>query len=123
MLFSKPDKKLYLIRSGVTIGECPVKASLFSKHVKGTSAFLFSGWKVDAKHKTTTSAWTQVSGQKAHHTETLDEWFALDPRFQYLLQGILTPGTNLVVTSDPVKKRTSKNFPLFQGQAEEKESK
>lgn len=123
MIFSKPDKKLYLIRSGITIGECPVKTSLFSKHVRGSSAFVFSGWKVDAKDKTTTSSWTQVSGKKAHHTDTLDEWFTLDQRFQYLLQGIITPGTNLVVTNDPVKKRTSKSFPLFQGQIEETESK
>ena len=123
MIFSKPDKKLYLLRNGITIGECPVKTSLFSKHVRGTSAFVFSGWKIDAKEKVSNSSWTQVSGQSAHHTETLDEWFRLDPRFQYLLQGIITPGTNLVVTSDPVKKRTANDFPLLQGKLEEAESK
>lgn len=119
MIYSKADKKLYLIRNGITIGESKTKASLFSKHVKGTSAFVFSGWQVNAKKHTNTSAWTQVSGNKSHHTETLDEWFSLDPRFQHLLEGVIVPGTNLVVTSDSVKKRTAKGFPLLQGTKEE----
>ncbi|MFC4993318.1 L,D-transpeptidase family protein [Rubritalea tangerina] len=123
LLYSKADKKLYLIRNGITIGECPVSTKLFGNHVKGTTAFIFSGWKVDAKNNQTTSAWTQVSGHKAHHTETLDEWFKIDPRFQHLLQGMLTPGTNLVVTNDSIKKSTGKGFPILQGHKEEQQRK
>jgi hypothetical protein len=123
MIFSRKDKKLYLIRDGVTIGECPVKTSLFGNHTKGTAAFVFSGWKVNGKDGSRTSAWTQVSGHSAHHTETLDEWMKLDPNFQHILQGTLTPGTNLVVTSESVRKPTGKGFPLLQGHREEVEAK
>ncbi|MFD2277369.1 L,D-transpeptidase family protein [Rubritalea spongiae] len=122
MIFSRKDKTLYLIRDGVTIGECPVKTSLFSKHAQGTAAFLFSGWKINTKDGTRSSTWTQVSGHSDHHTETLDEWMKLDPNFQHILQGLLTPGTNLVVTSESVNKPTGKGFPLLQGRKEEAEA-
>ncbi|WP_018970542.1 L,D-transpeptidase family protein [Rubritalea marina] len=122
LIFSRKDKKLYLVRNGVTIGECKVKTSLFGKHTKGTAAFIFSGWSADhdgGRH----SMWTQVSGSREQHTEALDEWFKLDPNFQHILQGALTPGTNLVVTEGSVKKPTGKGFPLLQGAKEEAEAK
>lgn len=123
MIFSKKDKKLFLIRDGITIGECPVRTSLFSKHVSGTSAFVFSGWKIDSQEGTRSSAWTQVSGHADHHTETLDEWLKLDPNFQHILQGTLTPGTNLIITNESVKKPLGKGFPLLQGHKEEAQQK
>lgn len=121
LLFSKAGQKLYIIRNGVVIGECPAKTNLFSKRVKGTSAFVFSGWKVDGKNGGAQSSWTQVSGHKSHHEDTLNEWFELDERFQHLLQGLIIPGTNLVVTGDSVttKTRSAMGFSLLQGQKEE----
>ena len=40
--------------------------------------------------------------------------------FQPFLQGIITPETNLIVTSDPFQKRTEKNSSLLQEQLEKK---
>ncbi|NWK55555.1 L,D-transpeptidase family protein [Verrucomicrobiaceae bacterium N1E253] len=122
LLFSKKAQKLYVIRNGVVIGECVAKTNLFSKRVKGTSAFVFAGWKVDGKKGEARSSWIQVSGNKGHHSDTLDEWFEVDTRFQHLLQGMITPGTNLVVTSEPVtdRSRSEMGFSLLQGQKEEK---
>jgi len=118
LVFSKKDKKLYILRSGIVIGETSVKTSLFSKHVSGTAAFIFSGWKI--KKGEAQSTWTQVSGVKAHHSDKMNEWFKLDPRFQHALQGLVVPGTNLVVTSDSVSARTrsGRGFGLLEGRKE-----
>ena len=118
LVFSKKNKRLYILRGGIVIGETEVKTSMFSKHVSGTSAFLFSGWAVkDGKAQST---WHQVSGNKSHHTDKLNEWFKLDPRFQHALQGLLVKGTNLVVTSDSVgaKTRSGRGFSLLEGRKE-----
>ena len=121
LLFSAPDKRLFVLRNGITIAECPVETSFFSKHPKGTSAFLFTGWKVKGRDKSAESQWVQVGGPKAAHAEPLREWFKLDPRFQHLLQGLLVPGTNLVVTSESATKQTRSDpgFRVLQGRKEE----
>ncbi len=118
LIFSKKDKKLYILRGGIVIGETGVKTSMFSKHVSGTAAFVFAGW--DIQKSEAHSTWTQVSGNKSHHTDQLDEWFKLDPRFQHALQGLLVPGANLVVTSDSVSSRTrsGRGFGLLEGRKE-----
>ena len=118
LVFSKKDAKLYILRSGILIGETSVKTSLFSKHVSGTSAFVFTGWNVQKGEAH--SNWAQVSGVKSHHTDQLSEWFKLDPRFQHALQGLLVPGTNLVVTNDSVSKgtRSGRGFGLLEGRKE-----
>ncbi|BDS08745.1 hypothetical protein NT6N_37850 [Oceaniferula spumae] len=122
LLFSRADGKIYVLRNGVVIGECVVKTSLFSKRVDGTAAFVFSGWIVDANKQSARSSWIQISDSKEHHTDTLDEWFSLDPRFQHLLQAVIIPGTNLVVTNEAVTSvsRSSRGFNLLQGLKEEK---
>lgn len=121
LLFSKADQRLFVVRNGITIGECPVKTSFFSKKPKGTSAFIFSGWKVDGRNQTAESHWHQVGGAKSNHDTTLDEWFKLDPRFQHILQALLVPGTNLVVTSESVthETRSAPGFTVLQGRREE----
>jgi hypothetical protein len=118
MIFSKKDKKIYIIRGGIVIGEAPVKTSMFSKHVSGTAAFVFAGW--DVKNGKATSSWIQVSGNKSHHTDELSEWFKLDPRVQHVLQGLLVRGTNLIVTADSVSDRTysGRGFSLLEGRKE-----
>lgn len=115
LLFSKADKKLFVIRDGVTIGECPVKTGFFSKKPKGTSAFVFTGWKGDK------GSWHYVGGDKANHSTQLSEWFKLDERFQHILHGVVVPGTNLVVTSESVSKKTRSEpgFRVLQGAKEE----
>lgn len=119
LIFSDADKRLYIVRDGITIGECPVKTRFFSKHPHGTSAFIFTGWEV---HKgQAESRWVQVGGHPSSHAEALDEWFELDPRFQHLLQGLLVPGSNLVVTNESVTRQTRSEpgFHVLQGRREE----
>lgn len=121
LLFSKADEQLFIVRNGITIGECPVETSFFSKKPKGTSAFVFSGWKVNAKKGTAESQWLQVGGAKENHTAALKEWFKLDPRFQHILQALVVTGTNLVVTSESVTQQTrsAPGFRILQGRKEE----
>ncbi len=121
LLFSKADKRLFIVRNGITIGECPVNTSFFSKKAKGTSAFVFSGWKVEGRKHTAESQWHQVGGARDNHTTALNEWFKLDPRFQHILQALVVPGTNLVVTSESVTKQTRSDpgFRVLQGPREE----
>lgn len=115
LLFSSADKRLYVIRNGKTIGECPVSTSFFSSRPDGTSAFVFYGWEKSE------SRWVQVGGAKHLHAEGLREWFKLDERFQHLLQALLVPGTSLVVTNERVTKDSGSamGFRVLQGPKEE----
>jgi len=89
--------------------------------VKATKAMIFSGWEVNSAKKTATARWIQVGGSKRSHDTTMQKWFKLDPRFQHILQALIVPGTNLVVTSDPVtsKTRSKPGFSILQGHREE----
>jgi len=126
LLYSSADKRLYVIRGGVTIGECPVKAKsgFFSNKISGTSAFLFAGWTKDSvgSRDASTPNWIHIGGAKANHAEPMDEWFAIDPRFEFLLHGILVHGTNLVLTDQAVTKKTRSDpgFSVMAGPKEEK---
>ena len=120
LLFSREDKKLYVIRGGITIGECPVRTGLFSDKPKGVSAFVFSGWeKTGGDHPE--SHWVQVGGSKAGHEASLSDWFKLDPRFEHLVEAMLVPGTNLVVTSESMThtSRSDPGFRILQGHVTE----
>lgn len=121
LIFSKADQKLFVIRNGKTIGECPATTSFFSKRPSGTSAFVFSSWKVDGKKQSAEPQWIQVGGSKNRHEIPLSKWFKLDPRFQHLLQALLVPGTNLVVTAESATKqaRSKTGFLVLQGRKEE----
>jgi len=120
LIYSKKEKKLFILRNGIVIGEAPVETSVWSKHVTGTAAFIFTGW--DVKRGKATSTWIQISGKKAQHVDRLNEWFKLDPLVARVLQGLLVKGTNLVVTSEGVSDRTysSRAFPLIDGLKEAK---
>ena len=121
LLFSGADKRLFVVRNGITIGECPVQTNFFSKNPSGTSAFIFTGWKVDGAKHSAESHWIRIGGHKRGHEVALKAWFQFDPRFQYLLQGLLVPGTNLVITSESVTTKTRSNpgFRVLQGLKEE----
>jgi len=121
ILFSRADKRIYVVRNGVTIGECPVQTSFFSKHPAGTSAYVFMGWKVNSKKRTAEAHWIKVGGPKGSHETTMRKWFKLDPRFQHLLEALIVPGTNLVVTSDSItsETRSDPGFRVLQGRSEE----
>lgn len=126
LIYSSADQRLYVIRGGVTIGECAVKSKsgFFSNKISGTSAFLFSGWTAPSAGGRDSSAphWIQVGGAKANHAEPMDEWFEIDPRFEFMLHGVLVHGTNLVLTDQPVTKRTrsNPNFSVMAGPKEER---
>lgn len=121
IVFSKADQRVFVIRNGLTIGECPATSGFFSKHPKGTTAFVFTSWKVNGKKHTTDSQWLQVGGSKSQHDVSMKQWFKLDPRFQHLLQALLVPGTNLVVSSESVtqQSRSDPGFMVLQGKKEE----
>lgn len=126
LLYSSADKRLVVLRGGVTIAECDAKTHLFKKRAAGTSAFVFAGWSSkdkDAKHSD--PLWVQVGGVKSHHAEPMDEWFEVDPRFEYLLHGVLTKGTNLVITDQPITKqsRSKPGFSVLIGGKGEKATK
>jgi len=120
LIFSKTDSKLYVVRNGVTVGEAPTKSGWFDKRPKGTTAFVFSGW-VEGKDGVAESQWTQVGGAKSNHAEPISDWFKVDPRFQHLVQGLLAPGTNLVITDESVTSstRSGHGFRVLQGRKEE----
>ena len=126
LLYSSADKRLYVIRGGVTIGECPVKAKsgFFSNKISGTSAFLFAGWTKDSVggRSTSTPNWVHIGGERGNHAEPMDEWFSIDPRFEFFLHGVLVHGTNLVLTDQPVTAKTRSNpgFNVMAGPKEER---
>ncbi|MGI9243065.1 MAG: L,D-transpeptidase family protein [Verrucomicrobiales bacterium] len=126
LLYSSADERLYVIRGGLTIGECPVKAKsgFFSNKISGTSSFLFAGWTDDSVggRESSTPNWVHIGGSKGNHAEPMDEWFEIDPRFEHLLHGILVHGTNLVLTDEPVTKKTRSNpgFNVMSGPEVEK---
>lgn len=120
LIFSKADQRLFVLRNGITVGEAPTKSGWFDKRPKGTSAFVFSGW-AEGKGGVAESQWTQVGGAKSNHAEPISDWFKIDSRFQHLVQGLLVPGTNLVVTDEPVTtaSRSENGFCVLQGKREE----
>lgn len=63
ILYSSADNRLYVLRGGVTIGECPAKTGWFKGKPSGTSAFLFAGWdSASGKGKPADPMWIQVGG-------------------------------------------------------------
>lgn len=123
ILYSSADKRLYVLRGGITIGECPAKTGWFKGKPSGTSAFLFAGWDSGSgKGKPADPMWIQVGGAKSNHATPMDEWFEIDSRFQYLLQGLLTRGTNLVITDQSMthQTRSDPDFAIMMGKPEEK---
>ena len=121
LLYSSGDKRLYVIRGGITIGECAVQTGLFSKKPKGVSAFVFTGWNPAGGGKPATPHWVQVGGPEHRHSDELADYFKLDTRFKHLIEGLLTNGTNLVVTDEAVTKtsRSEPGFHILQGRVEE----
>lgn len=122
ILYSGEDKRIYVIRGGITIGECEVSTGLFSKKPKGVSAFMFTGWNPAKGGRSATPHWVQVGGPKHWHEGALDHMFKVDPRFEHLVEGLLTQGTNLVVTDESMveSKRSEPGFHILQGRLEEK---
>ena len=113
LIFSRGQKKLFILRNGIVIGEAPVSVNLWSKRVHGTSAFVFSGWNIKGKKATPT--WIPVDKHNSFRPINMDEWFRVDPRVVGALQGILKKGSHLIVTDEPVSVRTERNFPLIDG--------
>jgi hypothetical protein len=121
LLYSGGDKRLYVIRGGITIGECKVSTGLFSKKPKGVSAFVFTGWNPAKGSKPALPHWVQVGGPEHRHSDEVDDYFKLDPHFRHLVEALLTVGTNLVVTDESMTgaKRSEPGFNILQGRIEE----
>lgn len=122
LLFSSQDKKIFVIRNGIRIGECPVKTGFFSKHPGGTTAYAFDGWVVKSGEPRAKAHWHRVGGASNEGESDIDKFFKVDPRFQHLLEALLTPGTTFVVTNEAVTKETSSapGFRVLQGSLEKK---
>jgi hypothetical protein len=117
LLYSAADDRVFVIRNGITIGECKTQNKLFSARPKGTSAFVFTGWHAKGSKPTAEPHWIQVGGKKESHAAKISESFKVDPHFQHLMEALITPGTTLVVTSDSAteKTRSHPGFQILQG--------
>ena len=117
LLYSAADKRVFVLRNGITIGECKTQNKLFSARPKGTSAFVFTGWHAKGSKPSSKPHWIQVGGKEDSHAKKVDEWFKVDPHFQHLMEALITPGTTLVVTSESATKKTRSHpgFQILQG--------
>ncbi|MFV0338670.1 MAG: L,D-transpeptidase family protein [Chthoniobacterales bacterium] len=116
-IYSSKDKKVAVIRNGIQIGEGPVETGKFFRKSKGTTAYIFSGWKDEGDKRVGEWIYPDNDSGKV----IVAGWFKMDPRFRSLLEGLLSPGATLVITSDSLSKdhRSEAGFSILQGSKEE----
>ena len=117
ILFSSTDKEIIVMRNGVLIGKGGAHLQLFADKPHGTYAYIFDGWLKDPKSGKTYPHWHQVGGPADSHLLKSFKHIKTDPKLKHILDAVLVPGTNLVITNDPLSKasRSQPGFHIMSG--------
>ncbi|MEC5128743.1 L,D-transpeptidase family protein [Verrucomicrobiales bacterium BCK34] len=106
VLLSTADRELLIVRNGVVIGKGEAHLGVFAKKPHGTYAYVFDGWKRDAKSNEPYPHWHQVGGPADSHELKAFNHIKTDPRLKHVLDTTLTPGTNIVITDESLAEAT-----------------
>ncbi len=117
ILFSSKDKEIVVVRNGVPIGKAKADLSLLAEKPHGTYAYVFAGWGRDGKSKEAHPQWHQIGGPSNSHEIKAFQHIKTDERMQHILETVITPGTNLVITNESVTDatRTQPGFHIMTG--------
>ena len=117
ILFSSKDGELLVVRNGVLIGKGKAELSMFAEKPHGTYAYIFDGWQRDGKSKEPFPHWHQIGGPANSHEIKAFKHLKIDERLQHVLEAVLTPGTNLVITNESVSDvtRSQPGFHIMSG--------
>jgi hypothetical protein len=117
ILFSSKDKEIVVVRNGVPIGKAKADLSLLAEKPHGTYAYIFDGWQRDGKSKEAYPHWHQIGGPSNSHEIKAFKHIKTDERMQHILETVITPGTNLVITNESVTNatRTQPGFHIMTG--------
>jgi len=117
ILFSSKDGEVVVVRNGVMIGKAKAELAIFAEKPHGTYAYVFEGWQRDVKSKEAYPHWHQIGGPANSHEIKAFKHIKTDARMQHILETVLTPGTNLVITNESVTDvtRTQPGFHIMSG--------
>jgi len=117
ILFSSTDKEVIVVRNGVLIGKGEAHLKAFAPKPKGTYAYVFDGWQRDEKSNDPYAHWHQIGGPADSHQLKAFKHLQTDPRLKHILDTVLTPGTNLVITNDSLTNatRSQPGFHIMRG--------
>lgn len=117
ILFSSTDKEVIIVRNGVLIGKGEAHLKMLAPKPKGTYAYVFDGWQKDEKSKAPYPHWHQIGGPADSHQLKAFKNLQTDPRLKHILDTVLTPGTNLVITDDSLSNatRSQPGFHIMKG--------
>jgi len=117
ILFSTKDKEIVVVRNGVVIGKAGAELSFLAEKPHGTYAYVFEGWKRDGKSKDAFPHWHQIGGPANSHEIKAFQHIKTDERMQHILETVLTPGANLVITNESCTDatRTQPGFHIMSG--------
>ncbi|MEM9018237.1 MAG: hypothetical protein AAGC68_14580, partial [Verrucomicrobiota bacterium] len=88
------------------IGRGEAHLQPFAKKPHGTYAYLFDGWQRDPQSGQPFPHWHQVSGPADSHQLKAFKHLKTDPRLKHVLDTVIVPGTNLVITDEPMTEAT-----------------
>lgn len=108
ILFSSTEKRVLIVRNGVVIGNGEAHLQMFAEKPHGTYAYLFDGWQRDEKGAPFPH-WHQIGGPADSHQLKAFKHIKTDPRLKHVLETVLTPGTNLVITDEALSDATRSN--------------
>ncbi len=117
IMFSSKDSEVVVVRNGVLIGKGKAELKMFAEKPKGTYAYIFDGWERDAKSKDPFAHWHQIGGPANSHELKAFQHLKTDPRVKHVLDTVLTPGTNLVITNESLTDvtRSQPGFHIMKG--------
>jgi hypothetical protein len=103
IIMSAPDRKVYVYRSGVEIGRGPVNG-LETVRLSGTYVYAADS-NVGSTGQRDWIATASV-GKRAFDLKKLEESTSINPDFLRDIRGLITAGTTLIVTNQPVSSQT-----------------
>lgn len=117
ILFSSEDEQILIVRNGVVVGQGEAKLRLLAPKPHGTYSYIFDGWQRDEKSKEPFSHWHQIGGPANSHEIRAFKHLRMDPRLKHVLDAVLVPGTNLVITNEPISEasRSQPGFHIMRG--------
>jgi hypothetical protein len=116
ILFSSSDEEVIVVRNGVLIGKGQAKLKLFAPKPEGTYAYVFDGWERDTSGQPYPH-WHQIGGPADSHQLQAFKHLKTDSRLKHVLDSVLTPGTNIVITNDSLSSatRSQPGFHIMKG--------